>query len=329
MAKKMLDWQKLLVVVVVLAFGYMYFMAPATPAAVTDTGAVEPSVTGYTPWALTHVYMYVWNDADKDSTFGADDAKCRVWNAGEVDYIGPYIDEDSNAATTGQIDFDAGKLLTGTSYDVVCYEGDGGTSLYATDKIRINIPQIRGDATSANWVYPENIYMNKEGTITAVAWDSATDAFDESSGAITLNKTAQTIEGCLKWDGTISVGTAGSILKDPVLLIREDPSSPLTDSDDVEHVYVSVKTGSGVEVPAGDLIDYFTGEIPIPLTNDGIMDDSTSATITATVCFPASESDLGTGAIQFIVDDMGDYRGKDFDRDVRATADTTTLTITA
>jgi len=300
------------------------------PMAVTST---EPSVTGqvpavagYTPFELDHVYMYLYDALDTDSTFGgADDVQCRVWNFGEYNFLGPYLDTDAESST-GQIDLAAKRIKTASEYTVLCYEDDGGTPVYAK-KFDFEVPQVAVQKTA--WTYGENIELYKEGAFIESACDSSVDAFDESADTITLNKTAQSVQGVLEWDCAVGQSTAGAVLKDPVIIFRENPTTPLTDINDIEAIWVSVKTGSGVDaIPSVNLVNEFKSGAPIAMTSDGLLSSADSATITVKIQLPSSESDVGTGNFQMVYDDLGDYRAKDLDFDTRASAEVTDFVIT-
>lgn len=283
----------------------------------------QPS--GYVPFTLSHVYVTVMNALDKDATYGADDVYVRAYPYGKFDYTGPYLDQDGNAATSGQIDFNGSRMQTGTSYTYLAFQGDGGTNVYAL-KDDITIPQLTGDKTV--WTLPDTVYIYTEGSFTESTLDSATSAFDESGDAVTLNKTASTVQGCLDWDFTYSDATSGSVLKQPVIVLEDSASSPLTDLNDIEYVYLKVKTGGqGISLPSGNLKSEFDSGTPIHVASDEELGSADGFTGTLTICLPASEADVGTGSFLMHFDDLGDYRNRDLDNDVRAAAETTTFTI--
>lgn len=285
-----------------------------------------PVTPGYIPFELDNVYMYLYDAEDPDTTFGgASDVQCRAWNEGEYNFLGPYVDTDSQSAT-GQIALAAKRLKTATEYDILCYEDDGGTPVYA-DRFEIEIPQVSVEKTA--WTYDENIELLKEGAFEESACDSATAAFDESTDTVTLNKSAETVQGVLEWDCEVGQTTAGAVLKDPVIIFRESPGTPLTDINDIEAVWVSVKTGSGVSLPSGNLVSEFKSAAPVAMTDDGLLGSADSATVTVKIQLPSAEADVGTGNFEMIFDDLGDYREKDLDFDVRAADETTTFVITA
>jgi len=313
-----------LVALVVVLYGTGNFAVTQPPTEVPP--GTLPTVPGYTPFELANVYMYLYDSEDPDSTFGgADDAQCRAWKSGEFDFLGPYVDTDSQSAT-GQIDLAASRLKTGTAYEVLCYENDAGTPVYS-NKFEITVPQVNPEKTT--WTYDNNIELQKEGAFTESACDSATAAFDESTDTVTLNKTLSTVEGVLEWDCVVAQSTAGAVLKDPVIIFRETPGTPLTDVNDIEAVWISVKTGSGVTLPGGNLISEFKAGSSIAMTSDGVLGSADSATMTVKIQLPSAEADVGTGNFEMIYDDLGDYRAKDLDFDVRAAAEVTTFVITA
>jgi len=287
----------------------------------------QPQVGGYVPFTLSNVYMTIMNGLDKDATYGADDATIKVFQFGKFDFVGPYLDSASNAVTTGLVDFNSSRLQTGTSYTALAYQGDGGTALYAY-KFDFTIPQLTGDKVL--WTYPETIYLYTEGTFTESALDNTDDDLDEgahNTDEVTLDKSDDTIEGCLSWDFTYSDSTSGSILKEPVIVFEDSASDPLTDINDIEHIYLSVKSGSGVSFPSGDLVSEFRTATPIHVTSDEELGSADGVTGTVKICLPASETDVGTGSILMHFDDLGDYRNRDLDNDVRAAAETTTFKI--
>lgn len=286
---------------------------------------IQAQPQGYVPFTLSHVYMTIMNALDKDATFGADDASVRAYEQGKFDFTGPYLDSDGNAVTTGQIDLDDSRLKTGTCYTYLAYQGDGGTNLYAL-KDEVCVPQLTGDKTL--WSWDQNIYMYTEGAFSESALDSATAAFDESSDVVTLNKTAETVQGCLSWDFTIGNSVSGSIIKDPVIVLEDSSSDALTDLNDIEEIYLSVKTGSGFSFPSGNLQTEFLSATPIHMTSDGSLGSADGGTGTLKVCLPAAEASVGTGSFLMHFDDLGDYRARDLDNDVRAAVETTTFTIT-
>lgn len=285
---------------------------------------VIPQPQVHVPYALSNAYLTIMNALDTDATWGADDATVRVYSLGTFDFTGPYLDSDGNAATSGQIDLDGKRITTGTSYDYLAYQGDGGTNLYALQGV-ISIPPLTGDKTV--WSDATNIYMYKEGAFSESALDSTTAAFDESTDTVTLNKTAETVEGCLTWDFTVGNSVSGSHLKNPVIVFEDSAASPLTDLNDIEEIYLSVKTGSGFSFPSGNLQTEFLGASPIHITTDGSLGSADSGIGTLKVCLPSAEADVGTGSFLMHFDDMGDYRTRDLDNDVRAAAETTTFTI--
>ena len=287
---------------------------------------IQAQPPGYVPFVLANVYLTVMNALDTDATFGADDATVHVYTQGAFSFTGPYLDSDGNAVTTGQIDLDGDRMKTGTCYTYLAYQGDGGTNLYAI-KDDFCIPQLTGDKTI--WSYDENLLMYQEGAFSESALDSSTANFDESGDTVTLNKTSDTVQGCLSWDFTVGNSVSGSHLKDPVLVMEDSTSSPLTDLDDIEAIYLSVKTGSGFSFPSGNLQTEFLAATPIHMTTDGSLGSADAGVGTLQVCLPASESDVGTGSFLMHFDDGGDYRARDLDNDVRAAAETTTFTIIA
>jgi hypothetical protein len=284
----------------------------------------QPAPQGYVSFTLNDIYMTVMNALDKDATFGADDATVRAYEQGKFDFVGSYLDSDGNAVTSGQIDLAGDRLQTGTCYTGLAYQGDGGTNLYA-ELFHFCIPQLIGDKTY--WSYPNTIFMTTEGAYTESALDSSTAAFDESGDTVTLNKTAETVQGCLSWDFTYSNSVAGSVLRDPVIMFEDSASDPLTDLNDIEEVYLSVKTGSGFSFPSGNLRSEFLSATPVSSTSDGELGSADGGTGTLKVCLPAEEADVGTGDILMHFDDLGDYRSRDLDNDVRAAAETTTFSI--
>ena len=289
-------------------------------------GPTQPVVPGYTPFGLTHVYLYLYDAMDTKTAFGgADDAQCKAWDSGKFDFLGPYIDTDSQSST-GQVDFSAAREKTGTKYDVLCYENDGGTPVYA-NKFDMSVPQV-APATVTTWTFDSNVNMYKEGAFAESACDSATAAFDEGGDTVTLNKTLSTVQGVLEWDCTVGQSTAGAVLKNPVIIFREDPATPMTDINDIEAIYVSVKTGSGVTLPGGNLVDKFKAGAPVAITSTGMLTSADSAVVTVKVQLPSAEANVGTGNFQMIYDDLSDYRAKDLDYDVRAAAEVTTFVIT-
>jgi len=310
------------------ATGYQYTTQQACVAAggTWTNGQCEfkPQPTGYVPFVLQTVYMKVMNALDKDATFGATDAYVRIYSFGKFDFTGPYLDSGSNAATTGIVNFSNAAMHTGTSYTYLAYQGDGGTNLYAL-KDDFTIPQLTGDKTI--WTLGEIVYMYTEGAFTESALDSATAAFDESGDAVTLNKTAETVQGCLSWDFTLSNSVSGSILKEPVIVFEDSASSPLTDINDIEEIYLSVKSGSGVSFPSGNLVSEFRTATPVHVAPDEELGSADGITGTLKICLPAAEADVGTGSFLMHFDDLGDYRNRDLDNDVRAADETTTFTI--
>lgn len=279
----------------------------------------------YFSYSLSNVYMTVMNALDKDATFGADDARIRVYPEGQFDFTGFYLEQDNNAATSGQVDLNQTKLKTGMCYDYLAYQGDGGTNLYAKKGL-FCIPKLSGDKTV--WSYDETVYLYTEGAFTESALDCSTDAFDESGDTVTLNKTAQTVQGCIDWDFTYTNSVAGSIIEEPVIVFEDSTSSPLTDINDIENIYVKVKTGGiGITLPSGNQRTEFLTADPIKTTTDGALGSADGFTGTVTICLPAAEADVGTGSFLMHFDDLGDYRTRDLDNDVRAAAETTTFTI--
>jgi len=297
---------------------------------VDDQGVPVP--TTYQPFVLSTVTFTVLNDLDRDAAFGANDVYARAYNVGQFDWTGSYIDiQTTYSTTTGDISFSNSKLRTGQTYEILLYEGDGGTNLYA-NKFTVTLPALTGDKTT--WSDPTIRYMITEGAFSAAAFDSSTAAFDEgatTAGEVTLNKTAQTVQGCLSWDFTVGNSVSGSKLIDPVIVIEEDASDPLTDINDIENIYLSVKTGSGFSFTSDDLVTEFRGGVPISMVNGlnkNYLGSADSGTGTLKICLPASESDVGTGSIKVHFDDLGDYRARDLDNDVRAASDSTTFKIT-
>lgn len=282
---------------------------------------------GYVPFTLNNIYMTVMNALDPDAAYGADDAYVRVYDQGKFNFVGSYLDEDGSAATSGQIALNASRMQTGTCYTALAYQGDGGTNLYAK-KFDFCIPQLIGDKTY--WTYGDTVFLYTEGAFTESALDSATANFDESGDAVTLNKTSDDVQGCLSWDFTYSNSVAGSILDEAVIVFEDSSSSPLTDINDIEHIYLSLKSGGqGINLPSGDLKTEFLSASPIPVTTDGALGSADGFTGTVQICLPAAEANVGTGSFLMHFDDLGNYRVRDLDNDVRAAAETTTFSIIA
>jgi hypothetical protein len=308
----------------------LYGCYPGTNNCIEKPPAVDEP---YMSFALAHVYAFVKQEADPDSAFGVGDVYGRVYEEGAFDFTGDYVDTDGTAATSGQLDWSANKMFTDKYYDVLLYQGDGGTSVYPK-LVKIYVGKVREDATASVFTVGGTYYIESEGTIADMAWDCTTDNdFDESTDTITFNKSGSTVEGCETWEVTIDDSGSGTYLIDPVLIFRDDPSSAMTDINDIEHIYLSLKTGQGIGFYdcdtgakiVGDAVDYFLGAEPICLTDDGRIDQQDSATITVQICLPATEAELGNGQIQVIFDDMGDYRGRSLNNDVQAAADVETI----
>lgn len=322
-----------LVAVGAIGGGY-YFMTggtfPSFPQQSTyDQDGYQPAPQGYVPFSLTNVYMNIMNALDEDATFGADDATLKVYNQGAFSFTSPSLDSDGNAATTGQIDLDGKVLATGTGYTALAYQGDGGTNLYAK-LFDFTIPPLNPEITF--WTNPEMVYMYTEGAFTESGLDASDDDLDEAAHTadeVTLDKSDDDIQGCLSWDFTMSNSVSGSIIKDPVIVFEDSASDPLTDLDDIEEIYLSVKSGSGFSFPSGNLRTQFLSASPIPITSDGSLGSADGGTGTLKICLPAAEANVGTGDLLMHFDDLGDYRARDLDNDVRAAAETTTFNIQA
>jgi len=327
----------LLVVVLVLVAGFWGYnqgwfdnVFSATGGADDDSEALP---TGYVPHALTSGFkIKVYNAEDTDATFGANDVYGKIWNPGTADWTGAFVEKSTTFTTsTATVDFTGASIYTGKTYDVVLYQGDGGTSLYP-ETLTITIPKLDSEITTLT--YADTVFLFPEGSFSESACDSSTDAFDESTDTVTLNKTAQTVQGSLTWDCTFGQATAGAVLEDPIILFREKPGSELTDINDIEHVYVSIKTGgSGLTIPSGDLVSEFRAGVPLSVGIDKLR-SSNNAVLTVEFDLPASESDVGTGTFQMIFDDLGDYRAKanifgTSDYDTHASAEITDFVITA
>lgn len=329
-----------LVLIAVVAVGFFatggfekltgFAITPTPAGEVPET--IEP-VTGYVPHALTGGFgVFVFNAEDKDTPYGANDVYGKIWNPGTADWSGPFVVASASSdATTGKVAFSGDKIDTGRSYDIAVYQGDGGTNIYP-ETITVTIPQLSPEISS--WNYPNSIYVSTEGSFSESACDSTTAAFDEGSDLITLNKTLSTVQGSLKWDCTYGQDTSGGVLKEPVVIFREKPGSELSDINDVEHIYMSTKTGgSGLSFPTGDLITEFLGGVPIKVgPSDGLFRSNNDAVLTITVNLPASEANVGTGSFEMIFDDLGDYRAKatvfsTTDFDVHAAAEITEFKI--
>ena len=291
-----------------------------------STGTGHPLTSNFT--------IKEYNAEDKDATFGDADVYGKIWKPGTADWTGEYVVLSTDFWTaSGNLDFSGVSIYTGQDYDVLAYQGDAGTNLYP-ETLTVSIPNL--DSQISQYTWPDTVFMYTEGSFSESACDSATAGFDEANttaDVIQLDKSLEAIEGTLSWDCTFAQGTAGAVLKDAVIIFREDPATVLTDINDIEHIYLSVKSGgTGLALPSGDLLSEFLAGVPL---NVGvpIMRSSNDATITVQISLPASESSVGTGNFQMIFDDLGDYRAKadvfgSSDYDVHAAAEITTWAIT-
>jgi len=310
---------------------------------------VLPDVTGdvpdgYEPYVLTTIFLKIMDGLDKDAGFGANDIYGRTYKEGDFDWTGTHVDiSTSYTSASGFLNFTGSAMFTGSTYDLIGYQGDGGTNLY-TLRDELVIAPLTGDKTTwtatednGNGVRVKVFYMYQEGAFASTAADCtqgngtaglAVTNWDESSNDVTLNKTLDVVQGCNKWDITIGNTVAGSILKNPVIVFEEDASDTLTDIEDIEEIYLSVKSGSGVSVPSGNLKSQFRNAEPIPIAKTGgTIGSGDSATVTLTICLPAAEASVGTGTMIMYLDDLGDYRVRDNDQDVRAAAEETEFII--
>lgn len=291
-----------------------------------EEATLTPKETETRKTSFDSVRFYIYDELDKDVGFGNNDVYGRIYEEGDVDWVGNAVETTTDYnGTHYYLEFDGGgsgtRLKSGTNYELVIYQGDGGNNLY-TKTIPFTIPTVAPDEN--DYTFDESFFMYKEGSWSDAGCDNSNNTFDEDATVtdqVDLNTTYGGVGGTMTWDCTVEQATSGAVLQDPVIIFQESPSDPLSDINDVVHIWTSVKSGSGVAVPTGDLVTEFRAGSPISISDEGFLDSADSVVMTLKIQLEA-EGSVGTGTIQMIMDDLGDWRGKDTDTDVRATAET-------
>jgi len=96
------------------------------------------------------------------------------------------------------------------------------------------------------------------------------------------------------------------------------------------------KTGSDLGIPPSDLVGYITGGTPIEITTRtqeiedkeviNYMTSADSAVYTVLVQYDADNIDPSDDKLQIVLDDLGEYQGKDIvTRSTKATPQTLTI----
>jgi len=327
---------------IAFALGYVAlgYVLPMT--GVQLMAAVQPTATGAVTGVQASQYLLdtytftVLDELNQNSGFGDNDVYAKLYPAGEFDWDGAALDTSTNyTGSTGKISFTGKAAKTSSSYDVLFYQGDGGTNLYAKLVEGVTIPDFT-DSPGA-WAETDPVFMLKEGAFKETALDNmegngtgvVVTAWDESNDVVTLDKSDTTVEGTIKWDFSVGNTVSGSCIKNPVIVFYESESDQFTDIDDIEHIYLSVKSGSGISVPSRDLVDDFKNGNPIEITSDGCLGSGDSATLTLQIDLPSSEADVGTGTLVMSLDDLGDKNARDLDKDKRASAESVSIKIQA
>lgn len=290
------------------------------------TATSTPKETEVRKASFDSVKFYVYNALDDDVGYGDGDVYGRIYKEGEVDWTGNAVETSTTYnGTHYYIEFNGGgggtRLVSGENYELVLYQGDGGTNLYS-ETIPFTIPNVAPD--EADYTFDETYLMYTEGSWTDAGCDNTNATFDEDATVadqVNLNTSYGGVGGLMTWDCTFEQATSGAILRDPVVIWQESPSDPLSDINDVEHIWMSVKSGSGIAIPTGDLESEFRAGTPIAISENGYIDSADSVVSTVKIELEA-EGSIGTGTIQMIMDDLGDWRSKDTDTDVRAAAET-------
>lgn len=238
-----------------------------------------------------------------------------------------YTDTDGDGVAT----LSGGALKIGKEYKFVIR---GDNTIY--DKVfDLKVPCISGDFAGKPWMFdkPISVYRVGEFDDLNTTGDNVLDCTDDP----TLNVTAHT--GVQQVSFTINVGmpedAAGKALKDPVIVFRSPEGYELEDGD-ILHIYAIKASGSELGIPAGDLQGYLSGGTPIALTTktqvkDGnavhyIMTSADAATYKIIIQYDADNIDPDDDKLQIVLDDLGDYNGKDVaTRSTKAPAKTYTV----
>lgn len=236
-----------------------------------------------------------------------------------------YGDTDSDGVVT----FSGGVLKIGEEYKFVLR---GDNTVY--DKVvTMKTPCIPGDFVNKPYSFPERIKTYQVGSFSDISTDA--DNTLTCSDISTLNVTANTGIQQIQFDITIAEDVPGKALKEPVIVFRSPEGYELEDGD-ILHIYAIRKSGSELGIPPGDLQGYLTGGTPIPLTTrtqitEGdevkyIMTSADSATYTIIIQYDADNINPSDDKLQIVLDDLGDYNGKDVaTRSTKASPQTLTI----
>lgn len=278
-------------------------------------GAEVPEVVDYAP---STIRLYILDKLDPKS--GVPNVTVDVYNAPEE----PYTQEDLSAIATdpnarvldegvsdanGEVVFTKTVIKVGKPY---LYAIKGDSNVY--DKLSVKTIPVPAKYFKVDvYTFEEPEYVYKVGAFA----DPSPDADNILTGAEypELDATNKSGPQYFEFDITISETEPGAIIKDPVLVIRTPETTDLA-SGAIKSIYIVKKTGTDLGLPIYNLVGNINSR-PIPIKvaydkdlNANVMTVADSATYTVKLTYDADLIKNGD-EIEFVLDDLGDYRGKD------------------
>jgi hypothetical protein len=175
----------------------------------------------------------------------------------------------------------------------------------------LTVPIPTGQFAISSYTFPGAIKLYKVGSFVS----PGTDVTGFTNDLLNVTKTNSGIQ-FLEVTFTIGGATAGSALKNPVLVIRTPDNAPSLASGMIQSLYIVRETGADLGIPTIDLKNYING-VAIPLR--GSLSDSLGNTYLTVadrgvykikLTWDASRAVAGN-EINFVLDDLGAYRGTD------------------
>ena len=240
-----------------------------------------------------------------------------------------YGDSDSDGVVT----FDGGVLKIHRKY---AFAIRGDTTVY--DKlVELKTPCVPEGWAERPYSFDDRIMVYRVGSFDDISDDADNILTCTDSGYSVLNVTANTGIQQVSFDITIKIPDtdAGKAIKMPVVVLRSPEGFEL-EPGDILHVYFIRKTGSDLGIPPSDLVGYITGGTPIEITTRtqeiedkeviNYMTSADSAVYTVLVQYDADNIDPSDDKLQIVLDDLGEYQGKDIvTRSTKATPQTLTI----
>jgi len=218
--------------------------------------------------------------------------------------------DSAETNANGEADFTKGIIRVGVPY---LYAIKGGDEVY--DELLVKKIPIPAQQFSVQvWSFQNPVYVYKVGQFGDIAPYDADNVLTPAEYPA-LNATGKTGLQYVSFDIYINNAEPGTVLKDPVLVIRT-PDNVTLNAGAIRAIYIVRKEGTDLGIPITNLVGYINGR-PIALKgvydrdlHSNILTVANSAVYTVKLIYDADLIKNGD-ELQFILDDLGNYRGRD------------------